>query len=125
MLDIDRDTFEQLVVQALQTLPAWVHAKMDNVDVTVDEVPSAAQRRRLGLSPHTTLMGLYEGVPRTRRSHGYGMVLPDKITLFRRPILAACRTPQEVQARIRMVVIHELGHHFGLDEDRLRELGVY
>jgi predicted Zn-dependent protease with MMP-like domain len=125
MLDIDRDTFEQLVVQALQTLPAWVHTKMDNVDVTVDEAPSAAQRRRLGLAPHTTLMGLYEGVPRTRRSHGYGMVLPDKITLFRRPILAACRTPQEVQARVRMVVIHELGHHFGLDEDRLRELGVY
>ncbi len=125
MLDIDRDTFEQLVVQALQTLPAWVHEKMDNVDITVDEVPSAAQIRRLGLPSHATLMGLYEGVPKTRRSHGYGMVLPDKITLFRRPILAACRTPQEVRERIRKVVIHELGHHFGLDENRLRELGAY
>jgi len=125
MLDIDRDAFEQLVAQALQTLPAWVHAKMDNVDITVDETPTAAQRQRLGLPPHATLMGLYEGVPRTRRSHGYGMVLPDKITLFRRPILAACRTPQEVRDRVRKVVIHELGHHFGLDEDRLRELGAY
>jgi predicted Zn-dependent protease with MMP-like domain len=102
-----------------------VHAMMDNVEVTVDELPSAAQRRRLGLRSGQTLLGLYEGVPQTRRSSGYGLVLPDKITLFRRPILDVCHTPQEVEARVRSVVIHELAHHFGIGDERLRELGAY
>ncbi len=125
MLHIDRQTFEILAVQALDELPAWVQAALDNVEVTIAEVPSAAQRRRMGLRPGTTLLGLYEGVPQTRRSTHYGLVLPDKITLFRRPILAVCRTPEEVQDRVRSVVIHELAHHFGIDDDRLRDLGAY
>jgi predicted Zn-dependent protease with MMP-like domain len=125
MVRMDRDTFEELVARALEELPAWVKAMMDNVEVTVAEAPSAAQRRRLGLRPGQTLLGLYEGVPQTRRSSAYGLVLPDKITLFRRFILAVCRTPEEVEARVRSVVIHELAHHFGIDDDRLRELGAY
>jgi predicted Zn-dependent protease with MMP-like domain len=79
----------------------------------------------MGLPPDTTLLGLYEGVPQTRRTTHYGLVLPDKITLFRRPILAVCRTPEEVRERVRSVVIHELAHHFGIDDDRLRDLGAY
>lgn len=125
MIQMDHDAFEDLVARALEELPAWVHAMMDNVEVTVAGTPSAAQRRRLGLGPGHTLLGLYEGVPQTQRTSGYGLVLPDKITLFRRPILAACRTPREVEARVRSVVIHELAHHFGIDDDRLRELGAY
>ena len=125
MLDIDRQAFEELVVRALDELPAWVRATLDNVEVTVAEMPSAAQRQRMRLSPGTSLLGLYEGVPQTRRSSHYGLVLPDKITLFRRPILTVCRTPEEVQQRVRSVVIHELAHHFGIDDDRLRELGIY
>jgi predicted Zn-dependent protease with MMP-like domain len=125
MIQIDRVTFERLVIHALDQLPAWVQATLDNVEVTVAEVPSAALRRRMGLAPGATLLGLYEGVPRTRRTTHYGLVLPDKITLFRRPILAACRTPEEVEERVRSVVIHELAHHFGIDDDRLRELGAY
>jgi predicted Zn-dependent protease with MMP-like domain len=125
MLDIDRQTFEELVARALDDLPTWVQATLDNVEVTVAEMPSAAQRRRMRLSPGTSLLGLYEGVPQTRRSSHYGLVLPDKITLFRLPILAVCRTSEEVQQRVRSVVIHELAHHFGIDDDRLRELGIY
>ena len=125
MIQIDRDTFEKLAAQALEALPPWVKAMMDNVEVTVADTPSAAQRRRLGLRPGQTLFGLYEGVPQTRRTGGYSLVLPDKITLFRRPILATCRTPEEVRVRVRSVVIHELAHHFGIDDDRLRELGAY
>lgn len=125
MLQLDRGEFDRLVAQALEDLPAWVQAAMDNVEVTIAEAPSPAQRRRLGLRPGKTLLGLYEGVPQTRRTTHYGLVLPDKITLFRRPILAVCRTPDEVQERVRLVVIHELAHHFGLDDDRLQELGVY
>lgn len=125
MLHIDRVDFEELVVRALDELPAWVKAAMDNVEVTVAEAPSAAQRRRMGLPPGATLLGLYEGVPQTRRTTHYGLVLPDKITLFRRPILGVCRTPREVEARVRSVVIHELAHHFGIDDDHLRELGAH
>lgn len=122
---IDHQTFEKLVTQALEELPAWVHTMMDNVEVTIAEAPTMAQRRRLGLHPNQTLLGLYEGVPQTRRTRSYGLVLPDKITLFRRPILAVCRTPQEVEARVRSVVIHELAHHFGIDDERLRDLDAY
>ena len=99
-----------LLVRALEDLPDWVQRTMDNVQVTVADAPSPAQRRRLGLAPGKTLLGLYEGVPQTRRSTRYGLVLPDKITLFRRPILAVCRTPAEAEARVRSVVIHELAH---------------
>ena len=125
MLQIDREQFEQLVIQALEDLPNWVKATLDNVEVTVADVPSAAQRRRMRLASGATLLGLYEGVPQTRRTTHYGLVLPDKITLFRWPILTVCRTPDEVQERVRSVVIHELAHHFGIDDDRLRELGAY
>ena len=125
MLQIDREEFEKLVVQALDELPAWVHAMMDNVEVTVADAPSVAQLRRQGLRPGQVLLGLYEGVPRTRRTTHYGLVLPDKITLFRLPILTVCRTPDQVAVRVRSVVVHELAHHFGIDDDRLRELGAY
>jgi predicted Zn-dependent protease with MMP-like domain len=125
MLRISRERFEELVAQALEDLPTWVHAALDNVEVTVAEAPSPVQRRKLSLRPGRTLLGLYEGVPQTRRTTHYGLVLPDKITLFRVPILAVCRTPEEVEMRVRAVVIHELAHHFGIDDDRLRELGVY
>jgi predicted Zn-dependent protease with MMP-like domain len=125
MLQIDPTTFDKLVHHALEDLPAWVQAAMDNVEITVAEVPSPDQHRRFRLRSGKTLLGLYEGVPQTRRTTHYGLVLPDKITLFRRPILAVCRTPEEVEARVRSVVIHELAHHFGIDDDRLRELGAY
>ena len=125
MLRINLEQFEELVVQALDDLPNWVKAALDNVEVTVAEAPSAAQRRRMRLGPGTTLFGLYEGVPQTRRTTHYGLVLPDKITLFRWPILAVCHTPDEVQERVRSVVIHELAHHFGIDDDRLHELDAY
>jgi len=125
MTSVDRTAFEQLVVRALEELPAWVQTMLDNVEVTVAEAPAAAQRRRMGLRPGETLLGLYEGVPQTQRGTHYGLVLPDKITLFRLPILAACRTPEEIPDRVRKVVLHELAHHFGIDDGRLRELGVY
>jgi predicted Zn-dependent protease with MMP-like domain len=125
MLRIDYATFEKLVVRALEDLPAWVQTALDNVEVTIAETPTITQRRRLGLYPGQTLLGLYEGVPKTKRSSSYGLVLPDKITLFRRPILAVCRTPREVEERVRAVVIHELAHHFGIDDERLRDLGAY
>ena len=122
---IDRETFEKLVIRALQGLPDWVQATLDNVEVTVAEAPTMAQLRRVGLGSGRTLLGLYEGVPQTKRTRSYTLILPDKITLFRRPILSVCRTPEQVEARVRSVVIHELAHHFGIDDQRLRELDAY
>ncbi len=122
---ISPETFERLVTRALDDLPDWVRAALDNVQVTIAAAPTAAQMRRAGLGPGRTLLGLYEGVPRTRRTRGYTLTLPDKITLFRPPLLAVCRPPRDVQERVRPVVIHELAHHFGIDDQRLRDLDAY
>ncbi len=76
-----------------------------------------------GIDPSETLFGLYTGIPLTKRSSSYGMVLPDKITLYQRSIEEGCRTRQEIQAQIRTTLLHEIGHHFGLSEDELEQAG--
>jgi predicted Zn-dependent protease with MMP-like domain len=117
------EEFQALVAEALDDLPSEILERMDNVAVTVAYWPSRAQLTRAGVkSPHT-LFGLYEGVPLTKRGAGYGMVPPDRITLFQGPLEAACRTPAALREQVRRTVIHEIGHHFGIDEDRIRELG--
>lgn len=119
------EEFEALVVQALENLPAFFQEKLQNVEVVVADWPTAAERRAVGLKPGQLLFGLYQGVPLTRRTSSYGLVLPDKITIYRLPIEQVCRTPQEVIDRVQHTVKHELAHHFGISDDRLRELGAY
>jgi predicted Zn-dependent protease with MMP-like domain len=118
-------TFEELVAEALNSLPPDIQEKLENVEVVVEWRPSPAQMRRMGLGSGQTLFGLYEGVPLTERTSGYGMVLPDKITIFRQPIEAYCHSDQEVRQTVRRTVLHELAHHFGISDERLRELGAY
>jgi predicted Zn-dependent protease with MMP-like domain len=77
------------------------------------------------LKPNQILLGLYEGIPQTRRISNYGMVLPDKITIFQKNIEAKCRNEEEILAEIEHVVKHEIAHHFGISDDRLREIGKY
>lgn len=114
MVEVDMTRFEELVADALDGIPAELAEQMDNVVVLVED---------LGDSPD--LLGLYEGVPLTERTPmGYGgMVMPDRITIYRLPILHVCRSEADVVAQVRITVIHEVGHHFGLDDDRLHELG--
>lgn len=121
----DGKTFEALVAEALDGLPPDIQKKLENVEVVVDRRPSLSQLRRLRLGPGHTLFGLYEGVPLTRRTSHYGMVLPDKITIFREPIESRCRSDEQVRYVVRRTVLHELAHHFGISDHRLRELGVY
>jgi predicted Zn-dependent protease with MMP-like domain len=121
----DSTSFEELVAEALDSLPPDIQEKLQNVEVVVEWRPSPAQLRRLGLGSRHTLFGLYEGVPLTGRTSGYGMVLPDKITIFRQPIEACCRSDDQVRQKVRHTVLHELAHHFGISDERLRELGVY
>lgn len=96
---------------------------LDNVEVVVEDEPTAAQIGRRAANTET-LFGLYEGVPLTERGSGYSLVLPDKITIFRGPLERAFGSPVEVAREVRITVVHELGHHLGFEEDRLAELGL-
>jgi predicted Zn-dependent protease with MMP-like domain len=120
---MDDDRFDQLVGQALAVLPRRIGGYLDNVNVQVVDEPSAADRSRMRLRGDRTLFGLYVGVPLTRRDTAYTNVAPDRIMIYREPILAACDTEDEVREQIRRTVLHEIGHHFGLNEDDLRASG--
>ncbi len=120
---MERERFEELVAAAVEDLPDEFRDRLENIDVVVEDEPSAEQLRTSGLKRGETLLGLYEGVPLTHRSPYYGMALPDKITLFRKPIAARCRTESRMKKEIQRVVRHEIAHHFGIGDDRLRELG--
>jgi len=122
---MDREKFEELVDKAVQNLPAEIFDHLDNVEVVVDNRPSPIQLRKYGMKPHQMLLGLYEGVPQPRRSSNYGMVLPDKITIFQNTVEAVCRSDEEVIAEVEKVVKHEIAHHFGISDARLREIGRY
>ena len=95
---------------------------MKNVDVVVEDQASRELLLEMGLRSPFELLGLYQGVPLDRRGFYYGNVLPDKITLFQVPIESMCKTREEIEEQVREVVIHEVGHYFGLDDERLREL---
>ncbi len=116
------EVFQILVEEALLTLPDEIGGVMDNVSVTVAEHPSAAQQRAVSLGPDQ-LYGLYQGVPLTRRTSNYSMVPPDRITIFMYPMVHRHRTPESIRKQVRRTVLHEIGHHFGMDEDHLRRLG--
>jgi predicted Zn-dependent protease with MMP-like domain len=112
VIEVDPARFEEMVASALDGLPADLGRLMSNVAVTVEHRPGPPG-----------LLGLYEGVPLTSRTTGYAGVLPDRITIYREAICATCQTEQEVADQVRRTVIHEVAHHFGIDDARLRELG--
>lgn len=117
--------FEELVARAVDELPEEIRGYLDNVDIVVEELPSPGQLRKLRMHSGYTLFGLYEGVPHTVRGASYGMVVPDKITIFKRPIEAAYRTDDAIVREVGRVVRHEIAHHFGISDARLREMGRY
>jgi len=119
---VNKEAFEQLVDQAVSGLPAEFAERLDNVAILVEDYPSGRQRSRSRLGPRSTLLGLYEGVPLTARGTDYGMVLPDRITIFQKPIESICRNDAEVVKTVRRVVLHEIAHHFGISDARLEEL---
>jgi predicted Zn-dependent protease with MMP-like domain len=119
------EEFEQLVVEALDDLPDAIHEKLENIEVVVADWPTPAELRSVGMKPGQLLLGLYQGVPLTRRGGHYGLVLPDKVTIFQGPIERICRTREAVIRQVQRTVRHELAHHFGISDDRLKELGAY
>lgn len=117
-----RAEFEALVARALQTLPRRFRAKMKNIAVVVEAWADPATLREMGVEPPDTLYGLYRGVDLTRRDSSYGNVLPDTITIYQGPIEEEARDEAEMAELIRDVVIHEVGHYFGLDDEALAEI---
>ncbi len=110
------------MARAVQDLPAEFQERMDNIDVVVEEFPSARQLKSTNVPKTDTLLGLYEGVPITERHSSYGLTLPDKITIFQFPIEAICTSDDGIAKEVQKVVIHEIAHHFGISDDRLDEL---
>ena len=121
--EISFDAFQILVAEAVEALPENIKKMMENVAVTVAEHPTAAQKRAVGLGSGYALYGLYQGVPLTARTSNYGMVTPDRITLFMYPMVAHFSTPEAIRRQVQKTVLHEIGHHFGMDEKQLRDLG--
>lgn len=113
MVELDPGQFDDLVSEALDTLPPELARLMSNVAVFVEDQKPGRPR----------LLGLYEGVPLTKRGHYYSGHLPDRITIFRKPIQRKCATRDDVVEQVRITVVHEVGHHFGIPESRLHELG--
>ncbi len=119
---MDRERFRELVAEAVAGLPKEFRGKLTNVDVVVADFPSPAQLADARLGRRQMLLGLYQGVPLTKRGRHYGLVAPDKITIFQKPIEAKCRHEAEIITEISRVVRHEIAHHFGIGEGRLRQL---
>ena len=119
---MDRDRFQELVAKAVSSLPEEFRTKMENIDVVVADWPSQSQLASARLRRGQVLLGLYQGVPLTKRGRHYGMVTPDKITIFQKPIEAKCKYEAEITAEIHRVVRHEIAHHFGIGDARLRQI---
>jgi predicted Zn-dependent protease with MMP-like domain len=117
--------FETLVAEALDELPEYVQQRLENVAVVVEERASARRIERLGHSPGYDLLGLYEGVNRVDRASGYHLATPDRITLFWKPIVeeVGSADPEAIRKEVRKTIIHEVAHHFGIDDAELERLG--
>lgn len=112
VIEVSRQKFEELVAEALDTIPPELMAQMKNVVVEVVDDP-----------PEPNLLGLYTGIPLTERGDWYSAVLPDRIEIYRNPICEICDTVDDVVDEVQITVVHEIAHHFGIDDDRLHELG--
>lgn len=116
------DEFEKIVADGMDAIPEEFISKIKNVAVTIADFPTRQQLAKVKARPGTTLFGLYEGIPQIRRGNSYSGVLPDKITIFKVPLLCVSADEDELRARVKNTVWHEIAHHFGLDHDRIHEL---
>ncbi|MBI3194069.1 MAG: metallopeptidase family protein [Ignavibacteriae bacterium] len=122
---MDSERFHQLVETAYEKLPEYFQILITNAIIVVEDYPDDDIIRTMKLGSRSQLLGLYQGVPLTRRNTSYGMtaVIPDKITLYQKNIEAVCRSLQEIENKVREVLIHEIAHHFGMNEEEVRAAG--
>ena len=122
---MELEEFERIAEEAYEALPDAFRRRIENVRIVVEDLPGDEQLKKVGLTSRYSLLGLYQGVPLSRRQSGYGAypVTPDTITLFKRNIESATRRDSEVRERIREVLIHEIAHYFGMTEEEIRHAG--
>jgi len=120
---MDQERFEKLVNEGIKAIPKKFLEKLDNVDIVIEDEPTPYQLRKLRARENSLIFGLYEGIPQTKRGN-YGQVLPDKITIFQKPIEKVAHFEEEVKEIVKNTVWHEIAHHFGMDEKRVREVEV-
>lgn len=123
---LPRADFEALIIEALADLPVFFQEQLQNIEILVESWPRQSDQRTAGVEHGSLLLGLYHGVPLTERTSAYQLVTPDTITLYQGPIELVCGGDFErIRAQVKRTVIHEIAHHFGISDDRLRELGAY
>ena len=123
---MNRKEFETMVRDVLKGLPKEFKDKLENVDIVIEDELDGEAIKRLGLGAKGRLLGLYQGVPLKDRTHYYGMVMPDKITIYRCNIERSCEASgADIREEVKHVVQHEIAHHFGISDDRLNDLGIY
>lgn len=119
---MEKSEFKKLVEEGMAKIPKKFLKKLSNVAVVIEEEPNQEQLGKVGLSKRSSLLGLYQGVPQTKRGPHYGLVLPDKITIFQRPIEKIASSNEEIRQLVKNTVWHEIAHHFGSSEERLRKI---
>jgi predicted Zn-dependent protease with MMP-like domain len=119
---MNREQFEKYVLQAIDELPDYFREKLNNVDIVVEPVPSSHVLKSLNMNRNSLLLGLYQGVPMTKRSSHYRLVLPDKRTLFQTNIERVYGNEKSIVMGIRDTLLHEIAHHFGMNEKQIREI---
>jgi predicted Zn-dependent protease with MMP-like domain len=122
---MNRPVFKRLVQQSLADLPEQFRAHLDNLEIVVEDWPDPETLRLASTGNPAGLLGFYHGVPLTARGTNYGQVMPDRISIYRRPVLLVCANRAEVRETVDRVLKHEIGHHFGISDQRLREIGAY
>ena len=121
-MKVTKEEFEELVTKAISSLPEKFKEKMENIVVVIESLPSQELLREMKIKSPYGLLGLYRGVPYTRRGIWYRNVMPDKIIIFKKPIEVRCRNKEDIKESVRRVVVHEIGHYFGLGEADLRKI---
>jgi predicted Zn-dependent protease with MMP-like domain len=124
VIHVSRSHFESLVRRAVRGLPPEFLNRLNNVDIVVERRPSARRLMQAHAGRHSLLLGLYHGVPQTRRGIGYTYALPDRIFIFQESIEQICDSEEQLVAQVRATVVHEIAHHFGIGDERLSELGL-
>jgi predicted Zn-dependent protease with MMP-like domain len=122
MLELTDERFDQLITRAMDELPQKHITGLENVAIIYDDEPSDEQKQKMKLDSHHLLLGLYEGIPLTQRGNSYSFVLPDKITLFKKSILAVVSNEEELFEQIKRTLWHEIAHYYGLNHNRIDEL---
>lgn len=121
-MHISDEHFERMLNESFDELPQEYIQNLDNVAVVWEYDPTPEQRRKMRLRDYQTLFGLYEGIPLPSRGAGYNLVLPDKITIFKNPIVESFHDEAEIKEQVKRTLWHEIAHHYGLDHDRIDEL---